>query len=66
MFDMRMNFLSPDGTAVDNKITFSSSYFCCDFLPQDIIMKKIKEDTKQRAIEKQKLEQDKSSLSRFL
>jgi hypothetical protein len=66
MFDMRMNFLSPDGTAVDNKITFSSSYFCCDFLPQQIIMKKIKEDTKQRAIEKQKLEQDKSSLSRFL
>jgi hypothetical protein len=65
MFDMRMNFLSPDGTAVDNKITFSSSYFCCDFLPQQIIMKKIKEDTKQRAIEKQKLEQDKSSLSRF-
>jgi len=66
MFDMRMNFLSPDGTAVDNKITFSSSYFCCDFLPQQIIMKKIKEDTKQRAIAIQKLEQDKSSLSRFL
>jgi hypothetical protein len=28
-------------------------------------MKKIKEDTKQRAIEKLKLEQDKSSLKRF-
>lgn len=38
MFDKRMLFDSPDGR--DNrKITFSSSYFCWNFLPQQIIMK---------------------------
>jgi len=32
MFDRRIDFSG------DKKITFSSSYFCCDFLPKDIIM----------------------------
>lgn len=37
MFDKRMRFNSPDNRAND-KITFSSSYYCCDFLPKQIIM----------------------------
>ena len=36
LFDRRMKFLN-DGE-VQNKITFSSSYFCCDFLPKDLIL----------------------------
>ena len=37
MFEKRMKFLKPDGT-VENKITFSSSYWCWNFLPKQIIM----------------------------
>ena len=38
MFDKRMRFVSPDGR--DNKkITFSSSYYCWNFLPKQIIIK---------------------------
>ena len=37
MFDNRMKFTNPDGRPND-KITFSSSYFCCDFLPSDLIL----------------------------
>ena len=37
MFSKRMRFNSPDGREND-KITFSSSYYCVDFLPQQIIM----------------------------
>jgi len=40
MFDKRMNFISPDGRQND-KITFSSSYYCWDFLPKQIIMEKL-------------------------
>jgi hypothetical protein len=40
MFDKRMKFLSPDGRAND-KITFSSSYYCWNFLPQQIIMEEL-------------------------
>ena len=40
MFDNRIKFIKPDGT-VENKITFSSSYYCSDFLPSDIIIKKL-------------------------
>jgi hypothetical protein len=40
MFDKRMKFISPDGRAND-KITFSSSYYCWNFLPQQIIMKEL-------------------------
>lgn len=36
MFDKRIKF-SNNGV-INNKITFSTSYFCYDFLPKDIIM----------------------------
>ena len=36
MFDKRMKFRNGEGEIV-NKITFSSSYFCYDFLPKDLI-----------------------------
>lgn len=41
MFDKRMKFKNPDGRAND-KITFSSSYYCWNFLPKQIIMKELK------------------------
>tara|TARA_R110000851_G_C12989942_1_gene557199 strand:+ start:532 stop:1086 length:555 start_codon:yes stop_codon:yes gene_type:complete len=37
MFDKRMRFISPDGRQND-KITFSSSYYCWNFLPKQIVM----------------------------
>ena len=37
MFDNRMKFLNENGV-IEDKITFSSSYFCCDFLPKDLIL----------------------------
>jgi hypothetical protein len=40
MFDKRMRFLSPDGRQ-NNKITFSSSYYCWNFLPKQIIMERL-------------------------
>ena len=40
MFDKRMKFISPDGRAND-KITFSSSYYCWNFLPKQIIIKEL-------------------------
>ena len=40
MFDKRMKFLSPDGRDND-KITFSSSYYCYDILPKQIIMERL-------------------------
>jgi len=40
MFDKRMKFHSPDGRSND-KITFSSSYYCWDFLPKQIIMEEL-------------------------
>jgi len=36
-FDKRIKFISPDGRR-NNKITFSSGYICCSFLPKDLIM----------------------------
>jgi len=36
MFDKRIRFSNPYGNP-NNKITFSSSYYCCDFLPKDLI-----------------------------
>lgn len=36
MFDKRMRFMN--NNKVNNKITFSSSYFCYNFLPKQIIM----------------------------
>lgn len=40
MFDKRMKFIQTDGKET-NKITFSSSYFCWNFLPKQIIMKEL-------------------------
>ena len=40
MFDKRMRFISPDGRE-NNKITFSSSYYCWNFLPKQIIMENL-------------------------
>jgi len=40
MFDKRMKFHSPDGRSND-KITFSSSYYCWNFLPKQIIMEQL-------------------------
>lgn len=37
MFNKRMKFTNPDGRP-NNKITFSSSYYCWNFLPKQIIM----------------------------
>lgn len=37
MFDKRIKFENDRGEA-NNKITFSTSYFCHDFLPKDLIM----------------------------
>lgn len=37
MFDKRMEFFQPNGTTT-GKITFSSSYYCWNFLPKQIIM----------------------------
>ena len=39
LLDKRTEFVQPDG-GVSGKITFSSSYFCCDFLPRDIVIKR--------------------------
>jgi hypothetical protein len=45
MFDKRMKFNSPDGRP-NNKITFSSSYYCWNFLPKQIIIKSLRNDKK--------------------
>lgn len=41
MFDKRMKFIMSNGKD-NNKITFSSSYYCWNFLPKQIIMKELK------------------------
>jgi hypothetical protein len=43
MFDKRIRFNNPYGKAND-KITFSSSYFCYDILPNDLITEVISEN----------------------
>ena len=48
MFDKRMKFNMPDGRAND-KITFSSSYYCWNFLPKQIIMEHLDVPKKQVA-----------------
>ena len=40
LLDRRTEFIQPNPT-VTGKITFSSSYYCCDFLPNDLIIKRI-------------------------
>lgn len=39
MFDKRIKFLN--NGKIDNKITFSSAYYCWNFLPKQIIMEEI-------------------------
>lgn len=41
MFDKRMKFMN--NGEVQNKITFSSSYYCWNFLPKQIIMGELKD-----------------------
>ena len=38
MFDKRVHFIDSVGN-IQKKTTFSSSYFCSDFLPKDIVIK---------------------------
>jgi hypothetical protein len=40
MFDKRMEFFGPD-VKEGNKITFSSAYYCYNFLPEQIIIEKL-------------------------
>ncbi len=40
MFDKRIKFENPDQRAND-KITFSSGYYCTDFLPRDIVLEEL-------------------------
>ena len=40
MFDKRMRFVN--NGEILNKITFSSSYFCYNFLPNDLIFERLK------------------------
>lgn len=40
MFDKRMRFIDKNGN-INNKITFSSSYYCYNFLPKQIIMESL-------------------------
>lgn len=42
MFDKRIKYIN--NGAVNNKITFSSSYYCWNLLPRDIIMKELTEE----------------------
>jgi len=39
MFDKRIKYLN--NGKVENKITFSSGYYCSDFLPKDIIIERL-------------------------
>jgi hypothetical protein len=48
MFDKRMKFISPDDRSND-KITFSSSYYCWNFLPKQIIMEKLQVPKQQQS-----------------
>lgn len=43
MFDKRIRFTG-NHQRPNDKITFSSSYYCCGFLPKQIIMKKLETD----------------------
>ena len=42
MFEERMKFINPTGSLMNNNITFSSSYYCWNFLPKSIIMDSLK------------------------
>ena len=40
LFDKRIEFIQPNAKQ-KGKITFNSSYFCNDFLPRDIVMRRL-------------------------
>ena len=40
LLDKRTEFIQPN-SQTSGKITFSSSYYCCDFLPRDIVIRSI-------------------------
>ena len=42
MFEERIKYIN--NRVVNNKITFSSSYYCYNLLPKDIIMEKIEKN----------------------
>lgn len=44
MFDKRIEFLDENWQKKGNKITFSSSYYCRDLLPKQLIMEVLKSD----------------------
>ena len=46
MFDKRMKFMN--NGEIQNKITFSSSYYCWNFLPKQIIMEELNINSKRR------------------
>lgn len=50
MFDKRMRFIMSNGED-NNKITFSSSYYCWNFLPKQIIMEKLDMSTPQASLD---------------
>ena len=39
-FDKRIHFVKPDGS-IEKKTTFSSGYFCRDFLPKNLILEEL-------------------------
>ena len=41
MFDKRIKFENPDGRE-NNKITFSTGYYCVGFLPNDLILRELR------------------------
>lgn len=43
MFEERMKFINPDGKVIGNSSTFSSSYYCYNFLPKQIVMDSLKD-----------------------
>ena len=43
------SLISPDGKVNNDKITFSSSYYCWNFLPKQIIMEEL-QPTKQESV----------------
>ena len=43
MFEERMKFVNSDGKVIGNSPTFSSSYYCYNFLPKQILMDSLKD-----------------------
>jgi hypothetical protein len=54
MFDKRIEFLQADGK-VSGKVTFSSSYYCWNFLPKQIVMSTLVVPPKPRVAKRQKV-----------